>query len=191
MPRLGTEYDSPARRDRPSQAAEWVVWWPVSWAYRNANLMKDNDVGYDSNCCDCPYLDQWHLDQSERTLRADPPVEAEENRSDVLIVALAPGVEEWQCGRPLMPVVKPGGSAGRRVELSWAREGKLRCQFDIIEAVQCYPGRGERERDMEPSDGAVRACQGRLRAKLEQGKYRKAIALGPIAERSLRAAARI
>ncbi|MDE0224602.1 MAG: hypothetical protein OXP28_05655 [Gammaproteobacteria bacterium] len=133
-------------------------------------------------------MDQRHLDHSERTSRDHPPVEAEVNGSDVLIVALAPGIEEWHCGRPLMPIKKRGGTAGRRIKLSWDRECKERSQYDIIEAVQCYPGSGDHGHDKTPCADAVAACRGRLRAALEQGNYRKAIALGDVACQSLSAA---
>ena len=144
-------------------------------------------MGYDSHCRQCPYMDQRHLDPSERTSRDDPPVEAEINGSDVLIVALAPGVEEWRCGHPLMPIKKRGGTAGRRIELSWNRKCKVRSQYNIVEAVQCYPGLGDDGRDKTPSPDAVVACRGRLRATLLQGNYRKAIALGDVAFESLSA----
>ena len=145
-------------------------------------------MGYDSRCCRCPYMDQRHLDPSERTSRNDPPVEAEVNGSDVLIVALAPGVEEWVCGHPLMPTRKRGGTAGRRIELSWNKKCRVRSQYDIVEAVQCYPGSGADGHDKTPSGDAVAACRERLRATLEQGSYRKAIALGEVAFESLSAA---
>lgn len=145
-------------------------------------------MGYDANCCGCPYFNQRHLSQAERTCRDDPPVEAEDNGSDVLIVALAPGVEEWRCGKPLMPIKKPGGTAGRRVQLSWQNKCKHRGDFDIIEAVQCYPGEGKNGRDKEPMKGAVNACAARLQVALQRKKYRKVIALGKAALKSLQKA---
>ena len=145
-------------------------------------------MGYDENCCCCPYLNQKHLNQKERTCRPDPPVEVEDNGGDVLIVALAPGVEEWRSGKPLMPIKKKGGTAGRRVQKSWERSGKKREDFNIIEAVQCYPGEGKKGRDKEPVNEAVKACAERLRATLKQRKYRKAIALGEVAYKSLQRA---
>ena len=145
-------------------------------------------MGYDVNCCSCPYFNQKHLDQKERTCRGDPPVEAEVNGSDVLIVALAPGVEEWRRGSALMPCKRQGGTAGSRVQQSWKRTCKVRKDFDIIEAVQCYPGREGGARDKKPVEEAVTACTERLRATLKQGKYRKAIALGKVAFESLKAA---
>ena len=106
-------------------------------------------MGYDACCCGCPYKDQTHLAADEKTGRSSPPVEVEVNGSGVLIVALAPGVEEWQCGTPLMPIKKRGGTAAGRIKQSWDRKGKERSQFDIVEAVQCYPGSGG-ERDNPP-----------------------------------------
>ena len=145
-------------------------------------------VGYDSHCKGCPYFNQVHLDLEERTCRPDPPVEAEVNDSHTLIVALAPGAEEWRHCTPLMPSILRGGTAGRRVQLSWDRKKKKRSHFDITEAVQCYPGRGDGERDNEPVQKAVDACSARLRATLQKGNYRKAVALGGAAFNSLQEA---
>lgn len=145
-------------------------------------------MGYDANCCGCPYFNQQHLSQVERTCRDDPPVEAEVNDSDVLIVALAPGTKEWKLGSPLIPCKRQGGTAGSRMEQSWKRKGKKRKDFDIIEAVQCYPGKGSNGRDKEPAGDAVNACAARLRGALQRKKYRKVIALGKAALKSLQKA---
>ena len=145
-------------------------------------------MGYNEHCKGCPYADQQHLDQEARTIRRDPPVEAEVNESEVLVVALAPGVDEWRHGRPLMPCIRRGGTAGSRVLQSWKRARKDRSDFDISEAVQCYPGRGDSGRDKRPAKGAVANCLGRLRATLVRGNYRKVIALGELAFESLQQA---
>ena len=136
---------------------------------------------YDSSCCSCPYRNQKHLPAGEQTQRADPPVDLEYNGSDTLIVLQAPGEEEWRCGRPLMAVKKKGGTAGERVRKSWDRKGKKREDFDIIEAVQCYPGRGTNNRDEKPNPGAVQACTYRLYRHLIKRKYKKIVALGETA----------
>ena len=145
-------------------------------------------MGYNADCQGCPYFNQTHLDSNEWTNRHDPPVEAETNGSSVLIVALAPGVDEWLHGSPLMPCKRTGGTGGRRVQRSWVRKGKVREDFDIIEAVQCYPGVGSNGRDKKPSKQAVTACAGRLRARLKLGKYQRAVALGKDAYESLKQA---
>ena len=143
---------------------------------------------YDLACLNCPYRDQRHFPDHQKTQRDDPPVALESNRSSTLIVAIAPGVEEWQCGRPLLPTKKRGGTAGARIKQSWDRAGKTREEFDIIEAVQCYPGRGDADRDEDPDKSAVVACSRRLRTCLVEGQYTRAIALGQPAYDSLQLA---
>ena len=145
-------------------------------------------MGYDKHCRKCPYYQQKHLHPGERANRPNPPVEVEDNGSNVLIVALAPGENEWQCGLPLINLRKKGGTAGSRVQQSWNRRHKRRTDFDIIEAVQCYPGKGYDGRDKRPEQDALDACAGRLQARLEQVKYSKAVALGKDAYSSLKQA---
>ena len=81
-------------------------------------------MAYDSNCERCPYYNQENLSVNQRTTRNSPPVEFENNNSGTLLVFQAPGDVEWRVGRAIQPTVKIGGTAGRRIELSWKRVGK-------------------------------------------------------------------
>lgn len=135
---------------------------------------------YDTtNCPSCPYFNQKHLKKAARTLRADPPVELEAHNSRVLIVAQAPGIEEWETGLPLQPIVKQGGTAGSRVAQSWKRVNKVRSDFDLVNAVQCYPG--ALKRDDEPHRIAVCLCMNRLGVILERDQYDRVICFGSVA----------
>lgn len=139
-------------------------------------------MSYDStNCVNCPYYNQSHLQVEWRTDRHGPPIELERHNSSTLIVALAPGVEEWNVGAPLQPTKKQGGTAGSRVARSWQRVGKSREDFDILNAVQCYPGH-DGERDAPPHAVAICSCMNRLAVFLVNSTYRNVICLGNVAE---------
>lgn len=135
---------------------------------------------YDSNCNACPYHQQMHLRESHRTSRNSPPIDLEINNSNTLLVFQAPGKEEWRVGRAIQPTIKTGGSAGRRIEMSWERSNKQRADFDIINSVQCFPG-NEGERDLVPDVMAICSCSQRLENILRTNAYKKIVVFGDIA----------
>ena len=113
--------------------------------------------------------------------RHSPPIELEKNESDILLIFQAPGIEEWKVGKAIQPTKKPGGTAGRRIELSWKRKGKVRADFDIINTVQCFPGNNG-GRDLSPNILSICSCQNRLREVIKNNKYDKIITFGKIAK---------
>lgn len=133
------------------------------------------------NCRDCPYCQQQHLPADWKVDRRTPPLSPERNGSTVLLVLQAPGEEEWRAGMPLQPVVKQGGTTGRRVLASWERTGKHRSDFDITNIVQCFPGKKRVGGDRPPSQEAVYCCSRWLRELLRHSEYTKIISLGNIA----------
>lgn len=139
-------------------------------------------MSYDSTCNNCPYHKQQNLIENQKTARTCPPIELETNNSNILLVLQAPGYDEWKVGKAIQPTVKKGGSAGRRVELSWERSNKKRSDFDIINSVQCYPGRKNGKRDFTPDFMAIRSCSKRLETILETSKYEKVVVFGEIAK---------
>lgn len=136
-----------------------------------------------SNCPLCPYYNQAHLANEQKTMRSNPPVPLEDNNSNTLLIFQAPGIEEWISGVPIQPTRKKGGTAGARVALSWKRQKESRTQFDIINVVQCYPGnRGnDGDRDDRPHTLATCACSKRLQEILAVKNYSKIIVFGEIA----------
>lgn len=150
------------------------------WKLQFATLSV-TDMPYDStNCQNCPYWRQGHLPTGQRTDRKDPPIELESHNSKTLIVALAPGIEEWKVGAPLQPIKKQGGTAGARIAQSWERTGIRREDFDLLNAVQCYPG-VDGARDATPDDMAVLSCANRLDEILAYNGYDRVICLGDVA----------
>jgi len=135
---------------------------------------------YDSKCISCPYNQQQHLPVNQRTLRNSPPIDLENNNSKTLLVFQAPGKDEWEVGKAIQLTIKVGGSAGRRINMSWERCQKQRTDFDIINSVQCFPG-NEGKRDLEPDVMAICSCSQRLENVLESNEYSKIIVFGGIA----------
>jgi uracil-DNA glycosylase len=139
-------------------------------------------MSYDEHCKNCPYNNQIHLNNGNKTDRKSPPIELENNKSDILLVFQAPGIEEWVVGKAIKSNIKQGGTVGRRIELSWRRKGKKRNNFDIINTVQCFPGRKE-DRDLKPDNMSIFYCSNRLENILKTNKqYNKIILFGEIAQ---------
>ncbi|ADN78383.1 uracil-DNA glycosylase superfamily protein [Geobacter sulfurreducens] len=143
-------------------------------------------MGYDSNCNGCPYNQQRHLIATQRTTRTSPPVELEDHNSSTLLVFQSPGDAEWEAGKPLQPTIKVGGSAGRRIEMSWERRNRKRAEFDIINAVQCFPG-NEGGRDVAPDAMAICSCSKRFENILNTKTYEKIIVFGDISKQVITA----
>lgn len=137
-------------------------------------------MAYDLHCLACPYFQQRHLQSTLQTNRNSPPIELESHGSSTLLVFQAPGDMEWVEGKPIQPTKKRGGTAGVRIQNSWQRKGKARDDFDIINAVQCFPG-NDGDRDFEPMSDAKSCCAKRLNGILKQGIYRKIIVFGDVA----------
>lgn len=138
-------------------------------------------MSYDSNCNNCPYKNQKHLSNKNITNRKSPPIGLENNNSNTLLVFQSPGIEEWEKGQAIQPSRKKGGTAGRRIELSWERKQKNRYDFNIINAVQCFPG-NDGNRDLEPNIMSICSCSNRLEHILNEKKYNKIILFGAIAQ---------
>jgi uracil-DNA glycosylase len=136
---------------------------------------------YYAKCNGCPYFQQEHLSERQRASRISPPVEFEKNNSKILLVFQAPGDDEWRVGMAILPTVKVGGSAGRRIKMSWVRCKKQRHDFDIINAVQCYPG-SDGDRDFKPDAMAINACSNRLETVLNYNSYKKIVVFGDVAK---------
>lgn len=137
-------------------------------------------MSYDINCHSCPYFQQKHLPITQHTSRISPPIELEAHGSSTLLIFQAPGDIEWAVGQAIQPTTKIGGTAGVRIRNSWVRRGKIREDFDITNAVQCFPGNGG-ARDIKPTDAAISFCAERLMKALEEGHYSNVIAFGDVA----------
>jgi uracil-DNA glycosylase family 4 len=113
----------------------------------------------------------------------------EDNGSSVLLLFQAPGEKEWAHGRPVSSNER--GSAGYRLEKAFARAGKARADFNITNAVQCFPGKkpvsaGERPRDRPPPALARRHCAAWLLEDVKAHPYRCITVFGDEAAKSIR-----
>ncbi|MBL0577177.1 hypothetical protein JD491_05985 [Aeromonas caviae] len=146
-------------------------------------------MSYDQeNCPTCPYYEQKHLDTTSKTDRKYPPVTLENNKSEVLLVFQAPGIDEWHVGKAIQPVKKKGGSAGARIEQSWSRCQKHRNDFDIINVVQCFPGtisNSTSTRDLPPNSISICKCKSRLLTAITAKKYSQIIVFGKVAHETV------
>ena len=127
-------------------------------------------------CKKCPYSGAAHMNNQGKPLRL------ENNNSKILLVFQAPGIEEWKQRKPI--ISKKRNSASSRMENAFKRKCKNRQDYDITEAVQCYPGYGN-NRDKKPSKKAVECCKEHLKRDIINGKYEKIIAFGRIAQESV------
>jgi uracil-DNA glycosylase family 4 len=113
----------------------------------------------------------------------------EDHGSTVLLLFQAPGEKEWVHGRPVSSNER--GSAGFRLEKAFAAAGKTRADFNITNAVQCFPGKkpvaaGERPRDRCPPALARRRCACWLLEDLKAHAYTRISVFGGEAKKSIR-----
>jgi uracil-DNA glycosylase family 4 len=138
----------------------------------------------DSDTCrKCPYHPSREIVPHPLSGRAHEPLSAEDNGSGTLLLLQAPGVEEWSSGRALSS--QQNLSAGQRFATALAKTGKRRNDFDIAEAVNCYPGTAPNGRDKQPTRQAIVACNKWLADLLNEKRYTKVVLFGRVAEEAL------
>ena len=138
-----------------------------------------------SNCIGCPYVNQQHLSSGGIAPVFTPLSIDYGTSSNVLLVFQAPGFDEWignTASGMRIPIdsVNPH-SAGNRMRRSMVRKNTSRADYDITEAVQCYPGKKSTGRDKIPSSTSMRCCLRHLINDLSQKQYNKIVAFGDIA----------
>ncbi len=144
-------------------------------------------LGFGEHCRGCPYEGVPHLSAADRTVRSIP-LAMEDHRSAVLLLFQAPGEKEWIHGRPVSS--NEIGSAGYRFENAFARAKKTRADFNITNAVQCFPGKkevkaSERPRDRCPPALARRHCADWLLKDLKARPYSRISVFGSEARKSI------
>lgn len=70
------------------------------------------------------------------------PLSLEDNGSNILLVFEAPGIDEWSNNKPLCS--KRRGSAAVKFANALALCGKALTDYDIAEALYCFPGKSSR-----------------------------------------------
>ncbi|MBV4429678.1 uracil-DNA glycosylase family protein [Clostridium tyrobutyricum] len=149
-------------------------------------MSTTNNNSYYQECKKCPYFGQSHLSNNENVVRSFIPVKLEDNKSNILLVFQAPGINEWRTGLTIQPTRVIGGSAGVRILNSWKRKGKVRANFNIVEAVRCYPGKNTDGRDEKPTKKAIECCSKILEREIKSRKYNEIIVFGTPAKNSIK-----
>lgn len=140
-----------------------------------------------NNCIGCPYCQQIHLPQLQKSLVNSPLSIDIGNNADTLLVFQSPGTDEWGGGvltvsGNRIPIdSKNRYSAAARMRNSMARKGVVRTDYDITEAVQCFPGKKSNGRDKRPSVNSMMCCLHHLVNDLSVKKYNKIVAFGAVA----------
>lgn len=139
-------------------------------------------------CSDCLYACGRQLTETDRAIR-DHPLSMEDSGSDTLLVFQSPGIDEWKTGRPISS--SNPRSAAAKIAKAFELVGSDRWQFDITNAVQCFPGkRGANvdlsPRDMSPPTKVRSACSKWLERDIHKRPYRRIVVFGSVAKKMVR-----
>lgn len=133
-----------------------------------------------ANCTDCPYIDGHHLTAEDKAIQGHP-LSLENNGSVILLIFQAPGIEEWKSGKPISS--DNARSAGSKLKKAFQLLGRERVDYNISNAVQCFPGKqastGKKApRDKLPPKAARNACLKWLREDIFSGNYTRVVVFG-------------
>lgn len=137
-------------------------------------------ITFGTHCIGCPYENAQHLHAATRSTRATP-LTMENNDGSFLLIFQAPGINEWSNGRPASSTMT--NSTGAKLEAAFAHCGKTRADYNITNAVQCFPGKqepktGKRPRDKAPLAAARRHCGHWLRENITSHVYQRIVVFG-------------
>lgn len=143
---------------------------------------------YGEHCENCPYRNAAHLDESNLKSRQSP-LSMEDNGSDVLLILQAPGLKEWEEGKPVHST--DPRSAGGRLTKAFEELSRTRGDYDITNTVQCFPGKESaektgRSRDKKPDTKAINCCINWLSLDIGAREYKKIVVFGREAEKAVR-----
>lgn len=147
----------------------------------------------DKRCNGCPYHNQKHLIGSNAkyvTNRPNPPLEMEDNGSNILLVFQSPGENEWKYGKPVYfnPTCSKN-TAGARLEKTWKSNKKSRTDFNITNIVQCFQGKKNGSKDDDKLDSkAKRHCLDYLIEDLKKYQGKRIVVFGYQAKQQVKRA---
>ena len=146
-----------------------------------------------ANCSLCPFNPQNNMANLHSknlayiwNAKNNGPLMLENNNSDILLVFEAPGIDEWHKRQPI--ISKRKFSAGRKFDDALKKAGKYRTNYDITEAVLCFPGKsttGTNAKIQEEVEIAATYCQQYLQQDISNKNYRKIICFGKTAYNSV------
>lgn len=111
----------------------------------------------------------------------------ENNNSSYLLVFQAPGFDEWNGGKSTVSGKRiPLDSNNRyscaaRMRNSFIRKGVSRTNYDIAEAVCCFPGKLKNGRDKKPNVSSRSSCTKNMATLLRKKSYTKITCFGNFA----------
>ena len=138
----------------------------------------------DSNC---PYnINNCNSFTSVRRRDQNNPLELEDNDSKTLLVFEAPGYYEWINQSPIYDSRQLGmeNSAGSKIADAFEQCNKNRMDYDIAEAVSCFPGTKSNLIQDEVCQ-AAKFCEKYLMSYIYTKKYSKIVCWGYIAHNSV------
>lgn len=130
-------------------------------------------------CAGCPYAKP-----------SNQPIRCERNGSKYLLVFQAPGNDEWSgttiSGNRIPIDSANSHSCAARMRNSFARKKVSRKDYDIAEAVCCYPGKNKhgknkKLRDKKPSVKSIVSCTKNMERLLREGQYTRIVCFGNVA----------
>ena len=140
----------------------------------------------------CPYK-KCSTDPSKnhtdiRSRRNNGPLGLYSLRSanDVLLVFEAPGIDEWSKSEPICSNRR--GSAGYKFNTELNNQGKQKTNYDIAEAVRCFPGTSTNsgnQKDQKELEKAAKYCRKYLKDIIQSKNYKKIVCFGQVAEHNV------
>lgn len=145
--------------------------------------------GY-SNCnSNCPYnfssLNNANLSNNKNYIfnkKNSGPLSMIDNKKQILIIFEAPGIDEWSKNEPLSS--KRLGSAAKKFKDALATAGKNINNYDIAEAVYCFPGKsgkGQGQKIQTELDLAATFCETHLASEILSKNYTKIVCFCKVA----------
>lgn len=108
------------------------------------------------------------------------------NTNSTLLVFEAPGIDEWKNEEPVSSQRKGGAAVKFNNELK--NKNKNKEDYDIAEAVRCFPGtstKTDNQKDSKELKKAAKYCQKYLELVLEAKNYVKIVCFGKVAKDSI------
>lgn len=103
--------------------------------------------------------------------------------NDILLVFESPGIDEWSKGEPVCS--KRTNSAGYKLNSELSKQKKHKGNYDIAEAVRCFPGTSTKninQKDQNELDKAAKYCRKYLKDIILCKNYRKIVCFGKVAK---------
>lgn len=140
------------------------------------------------HCINCPYNQQQHLAVNlQSNVNSPLSIRYGRKNADKLLIFQAPGIDEWQGNtvsgnREPIDSISSHSAAARMRNSIIKRKHLTKDDYDITEAVQCFPGKSSTSnRDKQPCAKSRYYCLQYLISDLSHKQYRQIVAFGDVA----------